>query len=529
VGRAVAAASVTLLLVVSGAGGTRSQTPKSGGTIAVNGLFEPACLNPLVSTCGPGDPGLSFPVEKVLEPAFDVDARFTFRPRLVSGVTVSRRPPFTLTYHIRREARWNDGVPVTAADFVFTYAAARLARPPDQQALLRHVRRVRAVDAKTVRVTLREPFSGWQALFPNVLPRHVLKGQDLSKIWVDGIDDPKTGTPIGSGPFLVESLEHGKALTLVRNPRYWGPHLARVDRLVIRSDVADPIASLLQGDLDIAFQLPKFLVAPLLTNPDYRVVSPPAAGYDHLAFRLGPGGNPVLRSPLIRRAIAYGIDRTDIVKAVAAKRPLQSIIYLVQSPYQRPNWARYRAKPALARALLVRAGCKRGADGIFSCAGRRLSLHVVTSAGIPFRQVTLAAIQGQLRKIGVEVVPSYVAQSAFIPNVVSKGHFEVALFGWLFVPNPAGATPIYSCGGVENYTGYCSPSVSRALAQAARTLDPAVQARILNAADRLIAADVPVLPLFQINPSTVVRTSIKGFVKLPLNPYADAENWWLER
>ena len=70
--------------------------------------------------------------------------------------------------------------------------------------------------------------------------------------------------------------------------------------------------------------------------------------------------------------------------------------------------------------------------------------------------------------------------------------------------------------------------MSRALDRAARTLDPAAQARILNAA-RLIAADLPVLPLIQTNPPTVVRTSVEGFVKLPLNPYADAENWWLER
>ena len=520
------------LLVISGAGGTSPQAPKSGGTIAVTGLIEPACLNPLVATCVNAGPGLEFPVEKVLEPAFDVDARFTWRPRLVSGVTVSHRPPFTLTYHIRRQARWSDGVPVTAADFVFTHAAL-LARassfPPDEQALFRHVRRVTAVDAKTVRVTLREPFSAWQELFANVLPAHVLKGQDLSKIWGDRIDDPKTGEPIGSGPFLVESLEHGKALTLVRNPRYWGPHLARVDRLVIRYDFVDPVPLLLKGDLDIAFPFPRAVIAPLLKNPGFRVVSPPAGSYDHLAFRVGPGGPRVLRNPLVRRAIAYGLDRTTIARAAAAKRPLQSIVYLVQSPYQRPNWARYQAKPALARALLIKAGCKRGSDGIFSCAGRRLSLRFVTLAGIPPRQAMLATIQAQLRRIGIEVVPRYVSDSAFIPIVVSKGRFDVALFGWQFDPDPSGAAPIYSCRGLDNYTGYCSIPVSRLLARASRTLDPAAQARILNTADRLIAADVPVLPLIQINPSVVVRTSVEDFVKPPLNPYADAENWWLER
>ena len=48
------------------------------------------------------------------------------------------------------------------------------------------------------------------------------------------IDNPKTGRPIGSGPFLVERWERGKQLTLVRNPRYWGPHAAYLDRIVIR-------------------------------------------------------------------------------------------------------------------------------------------------------------------------------------------------------------------------------------------------------------------------------------------------------
>ena len=527
---ALTAAIAVSLLAVSGAGGAATQqTPKRGGTIAVSGL-EPACLNPLVAACLNSSP--LFEVEEVLEPAFDVDARFTFRPRLVSGVTVSHRPPFMLTYHIRREARWSDGVPVTAADFVFTHAAdltqASSIRT-DASRLLKHVRRVTPIGAKTVRVTLREPFSGWQQLFPNVLPSHVLEGQDLTKIWVDRIDDPKTGKPIGSGPFLVESYERGKSLTLVRNPRYWGPHLARIDRLVLRFDVSDPVASLLKGDLDIVPSLFPSQVAPLLKNPDFSVRSPPGAAYEHLGFRIGPGGPPVLRNPLVRRAIAYGLDRTAIARAVSAKGPLQSVVYLVQSPYRRPNWARYRPKPALARALLARAGCTRGADGIFSCSGRRLSLRFVTSAGIPPRQVILQTVQAQLRKVGVEVVPTYVAGNAWLSTALPKGQFEVALFGWVFAPDPASASPVYSCGGVDNYTGYCSRSVSRALAQASRTLDPALQARILNGADRMIAADVPVIPLFQINPASVVRTSVKGFVTLPYNPYSDAENWWLDR
>lgn len=140
----------------------------------------------------------------------------------------------------------------------------------------------------------------------------------------------------------------------------------------------------------------------------------------------------------------------------------------------------------------------------------------------------MRSIQAQLRKVGVEVVPTYVSPKAFFGTVLPGGHFDVALFGWFFDPDPVAALSVYSCRGADNYTGYCSRSVSRALAEASRILDPAAQARILNAADRMIAVDAPVVPLYQASPSAVVRTSVKAFVRLPYNPFADAENWWLD-
>ena len=70
-----------------------------------------------------------------------------------------------------------------------------------------------------------------------LLPRHLAiarpQGQNLAEIWRDGITNPRTGAPIGNGPFLLSSWERGKEMILVRNPRYWGPHTAYVDRIVI--------------------------------------------------------------------------------------------------------------------------------------------------------------------------------------------------------------------------------------------------------------------------------------------------------
>src|SRR5687768_12523549 len=112
---ALAAAIAVSLLAVSGAGGAPEQTPKRGGTVyTIN--TEPSCLNPLV--CG----GVIY-VQQVLEGAFEVGPHLVYRPNLVSRVTVESKRPFALTYHIRPEARWSDGVPVTASDFRFTQEA----------------------------------------------------------------------------------------------------------------------------------------------------------------------------------------------------------------------------------------------------------------------------------------------------------------------------------------------------------------------------------------------------------------------
>ena len=69
--------------------------------------------------------------EKVLQKPFDVGPDFTYEESLVSRVDYTRRRPFTLTYHIRPEARWSDGVPVTAQDFIFTLQAIRRHATPE--------------------------------------------------------------------------------------------------------------------------------------------------------------------------------------------------------------------------------------------------------------------------------------------------------------------------------------------------------------------------------------------------------------
>lgn len=535
---ALAAAIAVSLLAVSGAGGADAQTPKRGGTVVIQGLFggigEPACLNPYRS-CG-GVKAVDH-VQEVLEGAFELGPD-RVRFNLVTGVDFTKKPPFTLTYHIRPEARWSDGVAITARDFVFTHQTIRrLSQPEIGVPHLTNVRSVRRVDAKTVEVTLVSRSRGWRAadggLFEVVLPSHALRGENLESVWTDQIDNPKTGRAIASGPFLVERWERGRRLVLRRNPNYWGPHPAYVDRLVMRFDIDDPIEALRSGALDVyQDRLRPELERGFLRIPGMKHVYKPGVRWEHFEVRMGPGGHPALRKKLVRQALAYGIDRVALVRGIFGEfvprvDPADSAVFLQSSPYYEPNWSRYRYRPDLARRLLGRAGCRRGSDVIYSCAGERLSLRFVTTAGSLIRVPALEIVQTQLRRVGIEVRPTYLPGPVFLgPDFLRSGDWDVALFSYFYGPEQP-VDSAFRCQGPANNTGYCQRLVTHELDQAERIFDAAQYARALNRADVQMARDVPVIPLWNDPVAATVRSTIRGFV--PMEPLVawNAENWWL--
>jgi peptide/nickel transport system substrate-binding protein len=533
-GAALAAASAVSLLLVSGAGGAATQqTPKRGGEVVVGIGREMVCLNPVDARCG--SPGF---LAKVLEPAFSLTADSTRRPRLVTSATYAKRPPFIVTFRIHPDARWSDLVPVTARDFEFTHRAIVEHLPPESQDVHRLVRSVRAVGAKTVRVALRSRTAEWRSLFSRVMPRHALRGQNLEEIWSDGIDNPRTGAPIGNGPFLLRSWERGKQIVLVRNPRYWGPHTAYLDRIVLRFCRACPalptpaevVAGLRQGDIDMAGTREPAITSELRGIPGVEVRALRLYGIDQLTLNKGPGGHSALKNKLVRRALAYGIDREAIARTLfgelARNYPATDNAILPKTNrHYRPNWDLYGYRPARARRLLVQAGCRPGADRIHMCGGERLSLRFVGLSGLAFRRRTVELIQRHLLQVGVAVELTFVPISN-LGQIVASDAFDAVEFAWF--PSYAVGASVYGCGGIDNFSGYCQRLVTADLNQVDRIFDEEQRARVLNRVDRQLARDVPAIPLYQPPAVLAFRATIRN-VAPGVHELANAENWWLAR
>lgn len=516
--------------------GAPAQAPKRGGTVVVASVPpEPACLSPGEPRCVPGTLQITAVriYNRVLEAPFGVTPDFTWEPRLVSGVAYTTKPPFALTYRIRPEARWSDGVPVTAADFVFTHRAL-LKHGPEDGLNRTEVRSVRAVDPKTVRIVLRSRLAAWRELFGWILPRHALRGENLLTVWRDGIVNPRTGSPIGSGPFLTGSWERGRQITLRRNTRYWGPHTARVDRVVLRFGVdgGTLVEGFRSGDYDVAAGFPPSFLPAVRGLNGLRMRTIDGTSMEHFAIRIGPGGHPALRNKLVRRALAYGVDRPALARVALGELYPQapqrdSLVFPTPSRYYRANWGTYSYRPAESRRLFELAGCRRGGDGIYGCAGQRLSLRL-TAPVIPggFRPRIVELAQAQLRQAGVEVVPVYAPPQIVFGQLLPSGSFDVALFAWNFGPDP---TPkvIFGCGGVQNWMGYCQRLVTADLDQAQRILDARRQAVVLNRLDAQMAKDVPAIPLYEQPQWAAVRTTLHNFAPTAFDPLVNAEDWWL--
>ena len=251
---------------------------------------------------------------------------------------------------------------------------------------------------------------------------------------------------------------------------------------------------------------------------------------------MGAGGHPALKRKAVRQALAYGIDRVALARAIngqfdARYPPSDSAVFLTNSPHYQPHWSRYRYRPAEARRLLEREGCRREPDGVYACDGRRLSLRLATIAGNARRQQTLEVIQRQLRQVGIEILPVYAPRDVLFGPILEGGNFDLILFSYLRFPDSPGTTVgLYGCGGVQNHAGYCQRLVTRDLDQAQRILDVNRQAQVLNRADAQLAKDVPVIPLFQ-NPYVVASdTNVRSVgLTAQLDPFVGVENWWLDR
>ena len=329
-------------------------------------------------------------------------------------------------------------------------------------------------------------------------------GEDLRAVWKDRIDNPKTGRAIGSGPFLVERWERNKQLTLIRNPRYWGPHRLYLDRIVLRfcrrlwaTPTAEVLDALRQGTVDSAHRgTPRSSRA----SPDFG-----SQGPSRRRRRLGApcppgraGGHPALRKKLVRRALAYGIDRVAIARQLfgeidpkfgRATAPSPEHQSFLQAQLEAATATVPVAVPAAARA----SGLQAAAPTASTSATAEALAPLLTLAGAPLRQRGLEldpvpASAGRASRSSRSLLRS--AGSLF-EQILPSGGFDGALFSWFGSSFALAGKNLFGCGGDPELDGYASAWSPRTSTRLVGSSTQAQRGRVLNRVDRQMAKDVP--------------------------------------
>jgi peptide/nickel transport system substrate-binding protein len=442
----------------------------------------------------------------------------------------SRRDSVTLAFDLDPRARWQDGVPVTSRDVLFTLRRARnrdLA--PQLSELLKHISGVIAEGDHRVVFTFSHPYAEqlYDATFHVApLPAHL-----LDTIPPEALARSSFVTqPVGDGPYRWVRSVPGQFVELTANPDFLLGKPA-IDRVIVRV-AADPNARmnyLLSGEADAMDNVP-----PPLSNleriagvPWLRLIPVPSPTLGYILFnqrdpRSKDRPHPILSDIRVRRAILLSLDRPLLVRAVFGS--YGEVPFGPASPIL---WIRHGApKPERqnlpeARRLLRLAGWRdSNRDGILDRQGVPLGFTLSLPNTSAIRKQLAALLQEQLRAVGIHLELQQYEFPVWNERR-NAGEFDIDFSASSQDPTPSGLTQSWSCTGGSNVGKYCDPQVDSLMLRA--ILGRGDTKQLWHEVLRRIEADLPAVFLYA---PTYVYAVHRRFRNVSLSP---TSSWTLLR
>ncbi len=462
-----------------------------------------------------------------LHPVPGVAARWDVSPDLLK-----------YTFYLRAEAKWSDGKPVTAEDFVASWQRVLTPSLGAENAGMLYVIQgaeafhkgatkdftqvgVTAVDPRTLRVTLEHPSAYFLSLLthPAWLPVSIPAIRAHGDPYARGVAWTRPGRHVGNGAFRLKEWQPNHRVVLEKSATYWDAAHVRLNAIHFY-----PIESLeaeertfRAGQLHVTYALPFGKV------DAYRQNSPELLRTDPFLntyfFRLNVRQAP-LNNARVRQALALAVDREAIVHKLlrGGQTPATAI-----TP---PGLAGYVPPPGLpgnlaqAKALLAEAGFP-GGKGF-------PSIEMLHNTSANNRLIAEAVQEMWRRDLGIEV--KLVNQEYKVVLAERRaGRYQVLLSDWVGdYLDPTTFLDLWRGDSGNNHTGWSDAEYDALLFAAARTPDAASRAAQLQRAEALMLAAAPVIPLYYNTHVFLVQPSLKGWhpTLLDHHPY---KHVWLEK
>ncbi len=507
-----------------------AETPRRGGTLVAAWGAEPSSVNEYIVPQSAQTIELTFQLFTRLvreEPDFERHPP-TFGPALARSYEWSpdhRR----LTFHLRDDARWSDGTPVTADDVRFTWQAQTSPEVAWQYSYMKSaIADAEVVDAHTVRFLFNRVYAK-QMLDVNegsIVPRHVW-GQVPFARWKQSGDWFRHHLVV-CGPFTIESWQPQQEVVLRRNPSFYDPARPYLDRVVIRivPDQASILTQLDTGEVQFSPQISPGDAPRITANPNLQLLAYWYRTWVGVAWNCR---RPPFNETDVRRALGLALDRPAIVGSI-----WHGFARVSDSPILPTIWAHDPAlrplphDPAQARALLAARGFRPGPDGILQRGGKPLAFDILTNSSNQQRVDSLVLIQEQLRRIGVRAQPRVVEFNTLLAQL-DAGTFDAAVVGQT-MDTSLDLSAFFSTRaiGESNQTRYSNPEVDRLLDRAMGRADIAASQADLNRIQEILQHDQPYTMLWDSQRLSAYNRRLHGVKPNILYSFYDLLDWWLE-
>ncbi|MGH3695829.1 MAG: ABC transporter family substrate-binding protein [Pseudonocardiaceae bacterium] len=434
---------------------------------------------------------------------------------LLDSVKVTNANPQTMVYKIKNAAVWSDGTPITANDFIYNWRVQNgrdcpSCTPATTTGFDQITSVVGSEAGKTVTVTLSKPFADWKQNWGSgspLYPAHIAaqhgdintpQGRAASYTWFG------KNVPIYSGgPYQIEKFTNNESVTLVPNPKWYGPR-PKLDRLIYRiiTDARQEPTALGNREVQVIYPQPQIdQVQQVRKIPGVSSFVGFGLSWEHFDLNLA---NPFLVDPVLRTAIFTAVDRQAIINKTVGQftdkiKPLNSHNFVPQqSGYEDVVTETGQGSGNLVRAkqILGAAGYKLDGGQLKTPLGLPVApMRIRYTVGNQVRQVECELFAQQVKQLGITVD---VVSTDDLGATLSQGDYDAIVFAWVATPFPySGAVQLWVTGQGSNFGRYSNPDVDRLIATAASSTDEVLARETLNQADRRMTRDAYVLPLYQ--------------------------------
>ena len=413
----------------------------------------------------------------------------------------------TYIFHLNRDAKWHDGVDVTAEDVAFSFDAALNPNTGSSYTALfrENIAGYRVIDEHTFEVTANDRFVSFMQNGPAsifIVPKHLWESVPFATWSVDGgSNGTDPSRVVGSGPFKFGEWVQGDHVTIVRNDDYYNG-AANLQSVIFRilPDTDSAVLALENGDTDVMQIIPAPDTARIDEHPELTVDIYEFFQITLYMSNVGDTGPDQLREREVRQAMMMAIDRDSIT---------QNIFYgygeaaIGTQPPLSPAYAPDRMTPTLvydpaaATALLDSIGWRdTNDDGVLDRGGVKLELTLIYGSGDQTTNQIVTYLQEAWKAVGIDVKLEPVDFNLLVQRLEAKD-FDLAFLAFS-LGTDGSQTSLFACDQMEhglNFAGFCNEAWDALDEDQQREFDPAARTEMLIQQSQIVWEEQPVGPI----------------------------------